>query len=52
MLFIIEGNVLNKGTHRVFSAGSIIGETDIIYRRVSFFSTLTLYRDVLKVTWQ
>lgn len=36
MLFIIEGNVLNKSSHRVFTAGSFIGETDIIYKRVRF----------------
>ena len=33
MYFILKGNVLNTVTRRIFSVGSIIGETDIIYKR-------------------
>jgi hypothetical protein len=35
VFLILKGEVLNETTHRVFSMGSIVGETDIIYKRVS-----------------
>lgn len=35
VLLVLKGEVLNETTNCVFTGGSIIGETDIIYKRVS-----------------
>jgi hypothetical protein len=34
LYFIVKGRVLNVQTQRIYSDGSLIGETDIIYKKV------------------
>lgn len=35
LYFIVKGRVLNKTSNRIYSDGALIGETDVIFRRVS-----------------
>lgn len=37
IFFIIKGSILNMDSKRIFSTGALIGETDLIYKRVSIF---------------
>ncbi len=47
IFFIISGSVLNQDSRRIFSTGSLIGETDIIFKRVSLiYSLFRFYRTV------
>lgn len=49
--FIVKGRVVNVQTHRIYSDGSLIGETDIIYkkRRTETFVALDDIVHVLKL---
>ena len=38
--FIVKGRVLNVQTQRIYSDGSVIGETDIIYKKTETFVAL------------
>lgn len=45
IFLIVTGYVQNESTQRIFSKGSIIGETDIIMKRVSqYINTLTIFK--------
>jgi hypothetical protein len=48
----MKGEILNESTKRVFSDGSIIGETDIVKKRVNYIVYLNeLIRTELKTLW-
>ena len=52
IFFILKGEVLNNNTKKVFSVGSIIGETDFVLKRQEreeeFISINTVYALKLK----